>query len=63
MILMIHLSKSWIARDLAPPHLPAFRKGPARKLLETPHFAGPNRSMSPADAEQIQGPSFVIAGE
>jgi hypothetical protein len=63
MILMIDLSKSWIACDLARLHLPAFRNGPARKLLEIRRLAVPNRPMLAAAAEQIHEPSFVIAGE
>ena len=39
------------------------RSGPARKPFEAPHLAVPNRPMSLADEEQIQEPSYVIAGE
>src|SRR6202051_1206725 len=39
------------------------RTGPRSKLFETPHLAVPNRPMSLADEEQIQDPSYVIAGE
>ena len=39
------------------------RTGPRGKLFETPHLAVPNRPMSLADEEQIQQPSYVIAGE
>jgi cytochrome d ubiquinol oxidase subunit I len=39
------------------------RTGPARKPFETPHLAVPNRPMSLADEEQIQEPSYVVAGQ
>jgi cytochrome d ubiquinol oxidase subunit I len=39
------------------------RNGPARKPFEIPHLVVPNRPMSLADEEQIQEPSYVIAGE
>jgi cytochrome bd ubiquinol oxidase subunit I len=39
------------------------RNGPARKPFEIPRLVVPNRPMSLADEEQIQEPSYVIAGE